>query len=394
MTIIKSYINTPSSDAAPGATNNNSAKARMSPLRLTFSHVLKNAARHSLLVLASLALTVGIGINSYAAEDSLLAESYPQRYTVEDGDTLWGISSKFLRDPWRWPEVWQGNPQVENPDLIFPGDVLVMTFVDGKPVLKSLRRSRVNSNTVKLSPVARVTLFGDAVPLIDPAAIGPYINSPLVTDADEMKTAAYVVDGFNSRLIMGKYDQFYARGIVDQSVSSYRVFKPGRHFVDPFTGESLGWEAIHLGDANLLKEGDPARLTITTGYEDINIRDRLRPIAQQEVLPFFAPKAPKDDQIRGVILETPNKAAELGALSIVAVNLGEREGVQAGDVFRVRSQKVAKKDPFTGEKYFIPEENVGIALVFRTFEKVSYAIITDSSRQVAAGDVLLSPNAD
>ena len=338
-----------------------------------------------------LALILGVSLNSHA-QDSVLTDSYPDRYTVQEGDTLWAISGQFLRDPWRWPEVWQGNPQVENPDLIFPGDVLVLTFVDGRPVLKALRREAIR-DAVKLSPSARVTRLNEAVPLIDPAAIAPYINSPLVTDANEMKSAPYVVDGFNSRLILGKYDKFYARGIADQSISKYRLFKPGRHFVDPLTGESLGWEARHLGDANLLQEGDPAKLTITTSYEDINIRDRLRPVLSEEALPFFAPKPPKNEQIRGLILDTPNKATELGALSIIAINLGEREGLSAGDVLRVRSQKIPKEDPFNGEQYFIPEEDVGIALVFRTFEKVSYAIITDSSRQVAPGDIFISPNA-
>jgi len=326
---------------------------------------------------------------SVAADNLLLNESYPERYTVVKGDTLWGISRKFLRDPWRWPEVWQGNPQVKNPDLIYPGDVLVLTFVDGRPVLRSLRRE-----TVKLSPTPRVVDYTDAIPVVDPGAISAYISSPLVTDENELKNAGYIVDGFDSRLLMGMYDKFYARGVLDEQAVEYRVFRAGRHFIDPASKESLGWEAVHVGDANMLKFGDPSKLVLTRAYEDATIRDRLRPIYQKEVTPFFFPKAPSNDEIRGLILETPNRSAELGALSVIAVNLGEREGVSVGDVFRIKSQAKRKEDPMTGESYSIPEEKVGLAMVFRTFNKVSYALVTDSNRQVLPGDVLVSPNAD
>ena len=352
--------------------------------------IFNASIRRTLAVLIAMVITVTFGgLSATAQESGLLNDNYPDRYTVVKGDTLWGISGRFLRDPWRWPEVWQGNPQVENPDLIYPGDVLVMTFVDGRPVLKALRRE-----TVKLSPQARETRF-DAIPLIDPAAIAAYINAPLVTDAREIKEAAYIVDGFDNRLLVGKYDQFYARGLKEEDFDKYRIFRAGRQFVDPVSRESLGWEAVHVGDANKLRHGDPAKFSVTRAYEEVKATDRLKPIVKDDsVLPFFAPKAPDNTKIRGVILETPNSETELGALSVVAINLGERENVQTGDVFRIRSQRYQKRDPLTGGSYFIPEEDVGLLLVFRTFEKVSYGLITDSNRQVRPGDVLVSPDAD
>ncbi len=338
--------------------------------------------------LAILLISFGLSFSiTSVTANPILETGYPDRYTVVEGDTLWDISGKFLQDPWRWPEVWQGNPQVENPDLIYPGDVLVMTWVNGKPILRSLRRE-----AIKMSPDARVIDYLDAIPPIDPSAIQAYINAPLVTDENEMLTAGYIVEGADSRLVMGKYDQFYARGIKNQEADEYRIFRAGRHFVDPISQENLGWEAEHVGDASMLRKGDPARLAILNTYSDVSIRDRLRPIYKKKSLPFFYPKAPDNLNIRGLILETKNRSTELGALSVVALNLGEREGINPGDVFRILSQEVIKKDPMTGEKYSLPEEKVGLLLVFRTFEKVSYALITNSTRRVRPNDVVVSPN--
>jgi len=345
---------------------------------------ITSAFKKSLIILFAVMVAV---VSTLSHASGLLADDYPERYTVVKGDTLWDISNTFLKDPWRWPEVWQGNPQVENPDLIYPGDVLVLTFIDGRPVLKSLRRE-----TVKLSPTARSISYEDAIPPVDPSAIQAYINAPLVTDENELSTAAYVVDGIDGRLVMGRYDQFYARGIKDQSFEEYRVFRPGRRFIDPVTKENLGWEAEHVGDARMLKQGDPARLTVLKTYGDISVRDRMRPVELESSLPFFYPKAPDDMDIRGMILETRNRATEIGPLSIVALNLGEREGVKPGHVFRIMSQHVHKLDPVTKEKYQIPEEKIGLLMVFRTFEKVSYAIITNSSQQVKPSDVVVNPN--
>lgn len=351
-------------------------------------------AKQSLLRLALSGLFgIILGLSSVQnvwAQSPQLKDNYPSRYTVVEGDTLWGISSKFLSDPWRWPEVWKGNPQVENPDLIFPGDVLVLSFIDGAPVLRALRKQ-----SVKLSPSPRATKFSDAIPMIDPAAILPYINSPLVTDSNELESAGYIVEGMDHRLIVGQYDQFYARGLNQSDDSeSYKVFRSGRVFRDPVSDELLGYEAVHVGDANMLKQGDDvSRLVLTKTFTDAGVRDRLRPVKSESVVPFLFPKAPSNPDIRGSILMSDNEVTELGAMSVVAINLGDREGVEVGDVLRILSQKMNRKDPMTGETYQLPEEKVGLALVFRTFEKVSYALITDSSRQINAGDSLVSPDA-
>ena len=364
--------------------------------------ILPRYSRKNLIVsvMMGFMLTIVASVASSQSSNSILAENYPERYVVVKGDTLWDISQRFLRDPWRWPEVWQGNPQVENPDLIYPGDVLVLTFIDGRPVLRKLRQG----GREKLSPKARANALLNAIPSIDPSAIQAYLRAPLVTDENELATAPYIVDGFDNRLLLGQYSQFYARGFNQTEVvedndffkdgfaKEYNIFRPGRRFIDPVSGEHLGWEAKDLGAANFLKAGDPARLVVTEGHEDITIRDRLRPVLTKEALPFFHPHAPLNEAVRGVILDTPNRSTELGALSIIAISLGERESIDPGTVLRIKSKAKAKKDPVTGENYLIPEEPVGLAMVFRTFEKVSYAIVTNTERQVEPGDVLVSPN--
>jgi len=355
-------------------------------MRFIENKVVTKASNCILALLLTFALSFS---TATAQQNPVLADDYPERYTVVDGDTLWDISGKFLRDPWRWPEVWQGNPQVENPDLIYPGDVLVMTFIDGRPTLKSLR-----TETVKLSPSARVVSFADAIPPIDPRAIQAYLSAPLVTDSNEMEKAGYIVDGVDNHLLMGKYDQFYARGIDDQEADEYRVFRPGRHFVDPISDESLGYEAKHVGDARMLRKGDPSRLSLLDSFIDAGVRDRLRPVYKKESLPFFYPKAPDNPAIRGMILESENTSTAVGPLSVVVLNLGSREGVVPGDVFRILSQAADKKDPVTGERYRMPEEKSGLLLVFRTFDKVSYSLITNSVRPILAGDVVVSPDAE
>lgn len=363
---------------------------------------LPRYSRKNLIVslLMGFMLTIVASVASSQSANPTLAADYPERYVVVKGDTLWGISQRFLRDPWRWPEVWQGNPQVDNPDLIYPGDVLVLTFIDGRPVLRKLRQA----GREKLSPKVRADALLNAIPVIDPSAIQAYLRAPLVTTENELATAPYIVDGFDNRLLLGQYSQFYARGfnqtevdnesefVKDGYAREYKIFRPGRRFVDPITEEHLGWEAKDLGLANFLKAGDPARLVVTEGHEDITIRDRLRPVLTKESLPFFHPHAPAYEGIRGVILSTPNRSTELGALSIIAMNLGEREGVDPGTVLRIKSKAKFKKDPVTGENYSTPEEPVGLAMVFRSFEKVSYAIVTNTERQVEPGDVLVSPN--
>jgi hypothetical protein len=316
----------------------------------------------------------------------VLRDGAPERYTVVKGDTLWDIAAHFLNDPWKWPEIWEENGQIENPDLIYPGDVLVVSMVDGEPVLRGLRRE-----TVKVSPRVHVEELEDPIPTIDPSAIQPFLSAPLITDDGELNSAGYVAASTTDNIVMGKYSQFYSRGISASPADQFRIFRPGELFVDPVTGEVLGQEAVHVGDARLLRQDeDTARMSVLNSFLEVEYGDRLRMVEEELGLPYYYPRAP-EHIVRGTILTIPGHVAEIGPLSVVVLNIGEREGMENGHVLRILSKQSSHKDPITGETFLAPEEPTGLLMIFRTFEKLSYALITNATEPIMTGDSVANP---
>ena len=332
-------------------------------------------------------LTSALSSVSFAA--GLLKVGHPDKYIVKKGDTLWDISELFLQSPWRWPEIWQNNADIENPDLIFPGDVLFLTFIDGKPVLRALKRE-----VVKLNPSIREEEVNIAIPPISPRSIAAFLKAPLVTSNEEIEVAPYIVDGFYDRLVAGKFDQMYARGIKETTAANFQIFRVGRKFIHPVTKESLGIEALDIGTASLERPGDPARIAISSSREEVAIEDRLRPSNDIGVVPFFFPSSHPDKKIEGYILPVEERTPELGPLDrVIAITLGSREGVKLGQVFKVLSSPIVKKDPLNPrESFTIPEEDIGLIMVFRVFDKVSYAVVTDVERPLAPGNKVVHPD--
>jgi len=350
----------------------------------------------SCLILFGLVVSANLAMHSVAVAEELLKKGFPERYVVQKGDTLWDIAGKFLNQPWRWQELWQANSDIENPDLIFPGDVLVLTMVDGKPMLRSLKSSSLTPNkreTVKLRPKIREIDYSNSIAPISPEVILPFIKAPLVTSATEISSAAYVVDGVDNRLVGGKNEQMYARGLKETSGSDYQIFRAGRVFIHPETGENLGLEALDVGRASLLQAGNTARIGIKSSKGlGVLAGDLLRPISSAESLPFFFPKAHADKSVRGVVLSGTTETTEMGKFDIVAVAIGSREQAEAGQVFKVMSQARLKQDPTNPKETFvIPEEEIGLLILIRVFDKVSYAIVTDASRSINGGDTILHP---
>ena len=324
-----------------------------------------------------------------AADELDLKAGHPQRYVVQSGDTLWGIASRFLEDPWRWPEIWHANPFIDNPHLIYPGDVLLLTSIDGQPALKVLRRE--NLAVEKLEPRIREEAVDDAITTIPPGVIQPFLTVPLVVDRGVMEDLGYVVVGVEGNIVLGTPAEFYARRISQPYTALYQVFRPGDDLFHPVTREYLGTEAVYLGDARMVRADETSKLLITKSVEEVAPSDRLLPVDEEEIVqPYFHPRAP-DGDVLGYIIKAPRGVSEIGPYSIVVISLGRANGIEEGHVLRIRDRKEPVQDPVTRDLIELPEEDSGLLMVFRAFDRVSYALVMSASRAIHINDSLVSP---
>lgn len=367
-------------------------------------------------VLTAFLLSFGIVSTPLRADTIELNPDHPQRYTVVNGDTLWDISARFLKDPWRWPNVWNKNQQIKNPHLIYPGDVIVLRYVDGQPELSVLRneklappaetaaggetptqqpeapadQSPVASNVVKLSPEVRAESLESAIPTVKPDAIAPFLTQPLAVGRKDLNNAGYVTVGLDGRVALGTLSAFYARGLGRNISDRYQIFRPGKKLKHPDTGETLAYEALYLGEARLLESGDPAKLEVTLAKQEIVPGDRLLVAPERTPLPYYFPRAPQK-KVYGRVLSALNGVAEFGPGTVVAISLGKREGMEEGQVLRIMRHAGKHRDPVTRKNYKLPDEESGLLMVFRTFDKVSYALVMNANRPIHILDAVKTP---
>jgi hypothetical protein len=336
-----------------------------------------------------------------------LKPDHPERYTVVKGDTLWDISTRFLKSPWHWPRIWKINEQIRNPHLIYPGDVIVLHWVDGQPVLMVERKGselpslpettgeavverRIDDRTVKLSPQAHSKPLDAAIPTIPPNAIAPFLTKPLAVEQDVLEQAGYITAGLDDRIALGDNSEFYARGLKDEAEEHYQIFRPGKPIRHPDTGELLAYEAMYLGDARLLDSGDPSKLVVTAVKQEIVPTDRLLASPKKAALPYYYPHAPKT-KVEGKVVSALNAVGEIGPYAVIGISLGTREGIEEGTVLRIMRHVGTHKDPVTRERYQLPDEESALVLVFRTYEKVSYALVMTATRPVRLMDTVITP---
>jgi hypothetical protein len=313
---------------------------------------------------------------------------------VVKGDTLWDIAGRFLKKPWHWPEIWKQNPGIKNPDLIYPGDVLVLTTINGRPQVRKLAVEKLmEKNTVKLSPAVYSSPIEKAIPTIPAEAITPFLTQPLVLNNDkELSEAGYITTGMDDTILLGKFRQFYARGLAPSPSGIYQIFRKGKTLRDPDTDKVLGYEAVYLGEARLLEPGDPAKLEVTESLEEIGPTDRLLPAPKEKPSVHFLPRAPKT-VVHGRILSALGSVVEVGPQTVVTINLGRKDGIQRGDVLSIMRHAGQRKDPVRGTEYELPEEESGLLMVFRTFDHISYGLIMEATRAVHVLDAVQTPGA-
>ena len=313
-----------------------------------------------------------------------LADNAPERHIVVRGDTLWDLAAKFLKEPYRWPELWRLNrEEIRNPHRIYPGQVIVLDRREAVPRLSI-------EDTVKVEPRVYASEERAAIPSIPQKAIEPFLSRPLVVEANALDPAARIIATPENRVYLGVGDRAYATGISGPT-RLWNIYRPGKALIDPESGEVLGSEAIFLGSARIVRDGEPATLEIVTSRQEIGRDDRLLPAPRPDIVNYVphAPAAP----IAARVISVYGAVAEGGRNSIVALSRGHQDGLELGHVLALSRAGKDMVDRFQGRQEVIrlPDERYGLVFVFRVFERVSYALVMDVSRPVVRGDLVRNP---
>ncbi|MCK9282983.1 MAG: LysM peptidoglycan-binding domain-containing protein [Rhodocyclaceae bacterium] len=343
-----------------------------------------------LLAISSLSVPALAANSVEAGAPPEVAANAPDRHVVVPGDTLWGIARTFLKDPFRWNELWQINPdQIKNPHRIYPGQVIVLDRSGAQPRLRI--EGEGEPAMEKLPPRIRETSLAQQIPAIPQQAIEPFLIRPLVVDEVAVDTAPRIVAVQDGRVLAGNGDTIYAVNLDKAGGKKWQIYRPGVALKDPDTGEVLGYSAEVVGSAVLLREGDPAALRITASKNEIGKGDQLAPEPKSDIFsyPLHPPKKPISARIVGIAGDAPNA----GRYSVILISRGRADGVELGDVLALYRPGETMTDRHKGvvRDLATPEERFGLIYVFRVFDRISYALIMESDRPAGQGDVVRTP---
>lgn len=328
---------------------------------------------------------------------SELAPNAPDSYTVKSGDTLWDISSLFLKSPWRWPELWGMNKdQIRNPHLIYPGQLLRLVKTGDRARLEVAGEGAAPGDVVRLSP--RVRDLGtekQAISSIPSKVIEPFLSRPLVVTADELNKYARIVATQEGRVFLGRGDTAYARGVTDEKVRDYHVFRPARPLYDPDDENRknpIAYEAFYLGVARVAKGGEVTTLRVEESKQEIGVGDRLVPITVQPLV-NYVPHRP-ERALNGRIISIYGGVDQAGTQNIVALNRGARDGLEIGHVLALLDTGATVRDRTVDGRQFVklPDERIGELFVFRVAETISYGLVMRVTKPVKVGDRFTDPD--
>ena len=325
---------------------------------------------------------------AFAAQPETLPElrkDAPDLHIVVKGDTLWDISGKFFKDPWRWPYIWGMNKDtIRDPHWIYPGDVIILNRVNG-----TLRIGHAGKNgMVKLSPKVRESYSDhDAIPSIPAGDIGPFLSQPLIVEEGELKDAPVLIGAREGRVALGAPDTAFAKGLPADKGNKWQIYRTGKTFVDPDTNEALGVEAIYLGDVEVSDFADVSTVLITRSVQEIYKGDRLV-VVSGDTLGTYLPRAPTAS-ILARIISIYGGVSQAGQGAIVTLSKGKRDGLESGHVLALYSKGEIVKNG--EERISLPDERYGLIFVFRVFDKVSYALVMQAKLPVQLLDQAKKP---
>ncbi len=386
-----------------------------------------------------LALSLVVGAEASEIE---LREDHPREYVVQPGDTLWDIASRFLTRPWQWPAIWQANPQIDDPHLIFPGDVISLVFIGGEP------RLMVDDSIRRLSPEIRRERIDEPITTLPLDAIEPFLRAPRIVSEEEFEALPYILDNFERRMIAGPGDRTLARGMDDAQVGDEVVIarlayqfvdrseavvgdrhmrrnamrpppsvapsyeRPSSQFwsntfgrLEVFDYPVVGYELYEAARATVVRSGDPTILSIDQGRREVMAGDLVLPRDDFEFEQTFFPRAMDEVPEDAIVLSITESYYGVGRFQIVAISVGTENGVEPGHTFSTfrpgqtvrdnqrysRMSRAAFQSP---ERVHVtlPDEFSGVVMVFRPFEQISYAIVLDGTNAVRINDVLDHPD--
>ena len=342
-----------------------------------------------------------------------LKPNYPEKYVVVRGDTLWDISARFLHEPWKWPRLWHFNQHIANPHLIYPGDIISIVFINGQPTGQIIRNGKVMGPgpqedaelppeviksgqkypTVKLKPRIREEGLENAIPTIPIEAIGPFLSRPRIVAKDELDQAPHIVALGDDHIMSGGGYKIYASNLDENNIAGdYLVVRAGEVYRNPDKkSDILGYEAVYLGEARLTRYGETSTMQITDSVREIMQGDRLIPKTDVFTQFSYTPVAP-ENRVDGKVIYVMDGVTIIGQYKVVVLNLGRQDDVEPGHVLAVNQKGKEIRDiTANNRRITLPTERAGTVMIFRVFDRVSYALVLDVTKPIRLLDQVTNP---